>query len=59
MRGGKRRGAGRKPSGRPEMKHIGFRADAESIKLLRAAATSQGKTLSEYIRDAVLHHFCG
>jgi hypothetical protein len=53
-RGGKRKGAGRKPSGRPEMKHVGFRADAESRRLIRETATAHGKTVSEFVRDAVV-----
>jgi hypothetical protein len=53
-RGGKRKGAGRKPGGRPEMKHVGFRADAESRRLIRDTATAHGKTVSEFVRDAVV-----
>lgn len=54
MRGGKRKGAGRKPRPGGQMRHVGFRADAESRCELARVARSEGKSLSAFIRDAVL-----
>lgn len=39
---------------KPQSAVIGFRADAESIAELRAVAKRDGKSLSQWLRDAAL-----
>ncbi len=53
-RGGARPGAGRK-SKPNALETVGFRADPEQHALILKVAESQGKTVSEFVRDTVLY----
>ena len=57
-RGGKRKGAGRKPSpgGRKKFGTLGCSADAESVAYVTELAKSRGQTLGEFVRNAVWAH---
>lgn len=52
-RGGRRPGAGRKPSPN-KMFHLGFRVDGPTKKILYSVAENHGKRISEYVRDCVV-----
>lgn len=52
--GGTRPGAGRPPSGEPTLRTVAIRILPNDLALVDAAATAEGSTRSEWVREAVM-----